>query len=255
LLAAGEHEAFAMNQDHNVTHLRVLARKAESLGLPVTHVLTACGSCRDGLERHFVSEILPEADGEPARLHDMADFLFSTAHVDFSLGENNGPKHLLYQGPCHAESPGVQKIKAAGQYARTLADRTGTQVTISHGCCGESGMGAITSPLIYNKLRDRKTAGLEEELATLPEDAPMIVSCPSCKMGLTRILMGKKIKRRVAHTLEYLAERLEGPHWSRKFEKLLRSCVPQKDIRLVNMADMAAVQLTEAEAAEAEDER
>jgi len=253
LLAAGEHEAFAVNQDHNVTHLRNLARKAESLGYPVTHVLTACGSCRDGLERHFVSEIFPKTDGESVRLHDMADFLFNTAHIDFSATENDGPKQLLYQGPCHAESPGVQKVKAAGQYAHTLAERTGTRVTISHGCCGESGMGAITSPLIYNKLRDRKTVGLEEELAALPEDTPIIASCPSCKMGLTRILMGKKIKRRVLHTLEYLAERLEGPRWSRKFKKLLRSYVSQKDLRMVNMADMATVQLTETEDAEAED--
>ena len=253
LLAAGEHEAFAVNQDRNVTHLRGLAQKVAGLGHPVTHVLTACGSCRDGMERHFIPEIFPKVEGSPVQLHDMADFLFNTARGDFPQNGANGPGRLLYHTPCHTESPGVHKAKAAGIYARALAEHTGAQVSVSPGCCGESGMGAMTSPHIYNKIRARKAEQLEDELAALPADAPIIVSCPSCKIGISRILMGKKDKRRVLHTLEYLAERLDGPRWSRKFKKLLRSYVVQENLRMVNMADLAAVQLTEAEANDSED--
>ena len=254
LLAAGEHEAFAVNQDRNVTHLRALAQKAASLGHPVSHVLTACGSCRDGMERHFIPEIFPKVGGSSVQVRDMADFLFTAAHGDFlkksAPGGIGEVKRLLYHAPCHAESPGVHKAKAAGLYARALADTIGVQVAVSPGCCGESGMGAMTSPLIYNKIRAKKAETLEGELAGLAPDAPLVVSCPSCKIGITRILMGKKDKRRVLHTLEYLAERLEGPRWSRKFKKLLRSYVIQGDLRKVDMAALASVQLSEAEAAD-----
>jgi FAD/FMN-containing dehydrogenase/Fe-S oxidoreductase len=253
LLAAGEHEAFAVNQDRDIKHLRALAKKTEALGYPVTRVLTACGSCRDGMERHFVSDIFPKANGEPVCLNDMTGFLFSTAGLHFPADGNGGVQHLLYHTPCHTQSPDVNKVKADGLYANALAEHTGSKVTISSGCCGESGMGAISSPLIYNKIRARKAAGLDGNLAALPGEAPVIVSCPSCKMGLTRILMGKKSKRPVLHTLEYLAERLAGPNWSRKFKKLLRSSTSQGDLRLVNMADLPTVQLSEAE--EAEDTR
>ena len=47
----------------------------------------------------------------------------------------------------------------------------------------------MTTPAIYNRLRDRKRATLTENLAGAAEDMPIVVGCPSCKMGIQRILM------------------------------------------------------------------
>ena len=43
--------------------------------------------------------------------------------------------------------------------------------------CGESGMGAMTSPEIYNLLRERKRARLARAFAD-GRDGPVIVGCP-----------------------------------------------------------------------------
>ncbi len=244
LLAAGEHDAFAVNQDHNITHLRTLAKKVADLGYPITHVLTACGSCRDGMERHFLPEVFPKAGGKAVQLSDVAHFLFE----NLPPLEVEGIRQVLYHSPCHAEVPGVHKAKAGSIYAKNIASHTGLQVKISPGCCGESGMGAMTSPAIYNKLRQKKADQLGLDLAGMPENAPVLVGCPSCKMGLTRILMQKDKGRRVLHLLEFLAEQLAGRAWSRKCKKLLRAGSAEQGIRLVNMAELASIQLTEAEA-------
>lgn len=251
LLAGGEHEAFAVNQDRNVTHLRALAKKAAGLGYPVTHVLTSCGSCRDGMERHFIPQVFPGHAAGDVQLADMAAFLLSV----LPPLQRNGHGHdrLLYHAPCHAESPGVNKAVAGARYAEALAGHTGSRVIVSPGCCGESGMGAMTSPAIYNNLRARKAARLETDLALVNAQAPVLVSCPSCKMGLLRIFMQGGDRRRVLHVLEYLAEQLAGPRWRRKFAKLLRSSIIEKDLRRVNMAALAGVQLGEADAGEDED--
>ena len=87
----------------------------------------------------------------------------------------------------------------------------------------------------------------------MPDEAPVIVGCPSCKMGLNRIFLQQGKKRRVLHTLEFLAEQLAGPRWSRKFKKLLRSGTVQGELRLVDMAALPDVQLTDAEALEDDD--
>lgn len=253
LLAAGEHEAFAMNQDRNVTHLRALARKAAELGYPVTHMLTSCGSCRDGMERHFIPQVFPRHEAGAVQLADMADFLLSVLPPLQRNG--HGYDRLLYHTPCHVESPGVHKAKAASIYAATLAKHTGAKVFVSPGCCGESGMGSMTSPAIYNRIRARKAARLETDLAKVEVRTPVLVSCPSCKIGIMRILMQQGDKRRVLHVLEYLAELLAGERWRRKFTKLLRSSVIEKDLRRVNIDALAGVQLTEAEAGDDEDAR
>ena len=271
LLAAGAQDAFAENQDRNIRHLRALAQKAAELDLPISHVLTACGSCRDGMERHFIPEVFPSVEGKNVRLSDVAHFLFSVipalppqpapaeekrnGRKEAANGQAfaDSSRRVLYHSPCHAEVPGVHKAKAAGIYARELAEHTGAQVSISPGCCGESGMGAMTSPAIYNQLRTRKAAQLERDLTDMPDDAPVIVGCPSCKMGLCRIFLQQGQKRRVLHTLEFLAEQLAGPRWSRKFKKLLRAGTVQGDLRLVDMAALPDVQLTDAEALEDDD--
>ncbi|MDR2489391.1 MAG: FAD-binding oxidoreductase [Desulfovibrio sp.] len=271
LLAAGAHNAFAENQDRNVRQLRALAGKTGELGFPVSHVLTACGSCRDGMERHFIPEIFPKTGDKQVQLHDLAYFLFSFAAPQSlplpsrqagqlqkesapclagghaSALHQGIPRRILYHSPCHAEIPGVHKARAAHIYAEALAGYSGAQVSISPGCCGESGMGAMTSPAIYNKIRSRKAAGLERELRSMPTDAPVLVGCPSCKMGVSRIFLQQGEKRRVLHSLEYMAEQFAGPRWSRKAKKLLRAAGAREGLRFVDMAALHAVPIADNE--------
>lgn len=252
LLASGSHEAFAMNQDNNIRALRALAEKAADKGFSIEYVLTSCGSCRDGMERHFVPEVFPPAQGHKVAVNDVAWFLlqhhptlpqWQEAHPQHGMEQagqaeqaaQQVPRHMLYHAPCHAEVPGMHKIKAGGQYAKAIGTFFGNKATLSPGCCGESGLGAITTPELYNKIRAKKSERLATELATLPEDAPIVVGCPSCKMGLTRILMGQGAKRRVLHTLELMAETLFGPAWKHTTRRTLRGTKMQDGIRLVNM--------------------
>jgi len=48
---------------------------------------------------------------------------------------------------------------------------------------------------------------------------PILVGCPSCKMGIQRILLEMRDKHPVLHTLEYLAEALDGPKWKKLLKK------------------------------------
>ena len=59
LLAAGKQEAFAVNKDRNSKHLRELAQQASQAGHPVSHVLSARGPCRAGIERPVLPPVLP----------------------------------------------------------------------------------------------------------------------------------------------------------------------------------------------------
>jgi FAD/FMN-containing dehydrogenase/Fe-S oxidoreductase len=272
LLAAGLLDLFVANREHNIKVLREITGRAEELGLPPRHLLTSCGSCRGGLEKHLPMSLLPHApEGEPVP-DDVAHFLFrqsrnapnaeaaangvpAVSGAAVRAGEADAkvaaPGRVLYHAPCHVEVPGVNRSRAARLYACALGAHAGARVRISRGCCGEAGLGALTSPDLYNRIRDRKTERLRTDLADLPYDAPVLVSCPSCKMGLARILRGmdKALrKRRVLHCLEFLAEKAGGPGVLRRAVRVLRSATGRDGVRRVNMADAARIRPGESDA-------
>jgi FAD/FMN-containing dehydrogenase/Fe-S oxidoreductase len=247
LLAAGLLDLFDENRERNIRLLRGGAERAAARGLPPELLLTSCGSCRSGLERHLPAA-LPQDD--------VAHFLFrqsggaEASRAAAQAGETEeravagapatrpaAKRSVLYHAPCHVEVPGVNRTGAARLYARDLGAHTGRAVRISRGCCGEAGLGALTSPDLYNRIRDKKAERLSEELAELPDDAPVLVSCPSCKMGLTRILRGMDTasgKRRVLHCLEFAAEEAGGRDVLRRAVKLLRSAPDKDGIRIAD---------------------
>jgi Fe-S oxidoreductase len=124
-----------------------------------------------------------------------------------------GGGKLLFHASCHALWSGVPAAKSADAYAKALETITGSSVAVSPGCCGESGMGAMTSPEIYNRLRSRKRAQLERDLAGYEPGLPIVAGCPSCKIGLARTMLKLDPSRPVLHTLEYLALQMGGEHW------------------------------------------
>lgn len=125
---------------------------------------------------------------------------------------------VLYHPACHAEWAGIGKLKARKQIASTLQDKTGFQVELNEGCCGESGMGSMTSPGIYNTLRARKQANLRSALDKGYE-GPILVGCPSCKIGIGRSLLAMQQKNPVLHINEWLAGQLDGEDRRQSFRK------------------------------------
>lgn len=228
LLAAGMDNKYDQNRDKNIDLLRTQIDAACAQGLVVSHVITACGSCREGLEMYGLEHNL----GNEALLHkDMVQFLFE--RLEPSHCANGQP--LLLHPACHAEWTGVHKAKASGIYQRALAEFTGVDVMLSAGCCGESGMGAMTTPAIYNKLRARKRQNLESDLLEYPADAPVLVGCPSCKVGIARTLLQMQEKRSVLHVVEYLAQRLHGNDWKKMVKKSVVESLNGGDVRIVDV--------------------
>lgn len=111
------------------------------------------------------------------------------------------------------------------------------------------GPGAYTSPGIYNALRERKRGRLAAVLPALTPDTPILVGCPSCRLGIARTLMTMETedglnKRPVLHSAEWLAETLLAPecpdgNWLRRFRRqALRNI--REGVRVIDMGGDSA---------------
>jgi FAD/FMN-containing dehydrogenase/Fe-S oxidoreductase len=225
LLSAGCEEAYTRNKKTTVQTLADLVSKAEEQGLSVGTVLTSCGTCRGALEGFDLAKRL----GRTLIHKDVVQFLFE--HLP---GPDKGAaSDLLYHQSCHIEWSSIPPLKAADIYAKALADHAGTRVRISPGCCGESGMGALTSPAIYNAIRKRKRDLLREELSGFA--GPVVVGCPSCKVGITRTMKEMRTANPVLHTTEYLAELHFGPDWERIITRAAERAETRNSIRVLSL--------------------
>jgi FAD/FMN-containing dehydrogenase/Fe-S oxidoreductase len=214
LLASGCREAFERVGQTNHRILEGTLAKAAALGFGVSALLTSCGTCREGVAGYHLRSPMAK-DMEHV---DVVQFL--VRHTGWSA-PNPGP--LLYHAACHQEWVGIPALKAADLYAAALTRITGATVTISPYCCAESGLGAMSSPAIYNRLRARKIEQLARDLAGYPQERPLVVGCPSCRIGIARCLAEMNETRPVLHTLEFLAHSLDGPGWAKKFLRSIRS--------------------------------
>ena len=227
LLAAGMDTAFEDNMAQNRQYLAAMLRNLTKQGFDCKYLVTACGSCRDGLERMNMQAQFPDLV-----MRDVAQLtlpLLSSENLSAPLPEGS---KLLYHGACHCEWADVHKIKGQKQVARALGDFTGADVTLSPGCCGESGMGAMTSPQIYNLLRSRKQKRLGEALGD-DYTGPVVVGCPSCKIGIARCLINMHDKHAVLHVAEWLAGLIDGEDRRQSFRKKVNET--RGDVRVVNL--------------------
>ncbi|MEG2172248.1 MAG: FAD-binding and (Fe-S)-binding domain-containing protein [Desulfovibrionaceae bacterium] len=225
LLSAGMDTAFERNREQARVYLSGLIREVRAAGYSLGHVVTACGSCREGLERMELPSLV--SDTGPLIQQDVLQLALPHLEAIHALDGQN----ILYHGSCHAEWAGVHKIKGQALLTQALSDFSGANVTVSPGCCGESGMGAMTSPQIYNVLRERKSLRLQE--ATADYTGPVVVGCPSCKVGIGRIFLALQDKRPVLHSAEWLASLLEGPEWRHSFRKKANEA--RGDVRVVKV--------------------
>jgi FAD/FMN-containing dehydrogenase/Fe-S oxidoreductase len=215
LLSAGFDAAFRANRERNLASLAELLNRAALAGLTVRHVLTACGSCREGLKEYGL-----DAGKTPLAHADVTQFLMS--RPEYALPAPDACEPVLYHAACHAEWSGLDPVKSGAAYAAAVSKLAGCAARVTPGCCAESGLGAITTPAIYNRLRNQKQLQLAADLG---EDAaiPVLVGCPSCKIGIRRCLSGLSRKNPVLHTLEYLAAKAGGPDWKKKLLPLAKA--------------------------------
>jgi len=212
LLSSGCEEAYKTNRHRNVQEFLDLLVKTGKAGLKATTLLTACGTCRESLETYdFSGELV-----EPLEHYDVVQFLMDR------LPSTRQTQDVLYHAACHAEWVDAPKNKAADMYRTGLERLTDATIDLSPGCCGESGLGALTSPAIYNRLRDRKQDQLRSDLGT-DKQKPIVVGCPSCKVGIKRSMLQMKRSNRVMHTVEYLAECVGGKKWKKELKELLKT--------------------------------
>jgi Fe-S oxidoreductase len=200
-----------------------LIRQAEAAGFVIKAVLTSCGTCREGIRNYRLKSL----ETRQVEFQDVVQFIIQQGKGKFG----QGPEQLLYHAACHHEWTGVSPLKAGEIYASELGKMVGSTVAISPHCCGESGLGALTSPKIYNRLRLRKKEQLAADLTGYPAESPVVVGCPSCKIGISRTLLEMGVKRDVMHTLEFLARLRHGDTWRKDFHKLLAKSSAQNDVQ------------------------
>ncbi len=232
LLAQGMEEAYANNFGNNIAKLRMVLDKAGRKGFKPSLVLTSCGTCRESLHRHGIEATF----GPKARHLDALQYLAGR----FAPGGHPAPAEIIYHAACHSEWTGQNPAKAPEAYRKALAALTGSRVTLSPGCCGESGLGALTSPRIYNRIRDRKKEQLAQDFAKVRGSdeaaAPVVVGCPSCQIGVKRCVIEMGLTgqgREVLHAVELLARMAGGPGWRDELLRALAAAPGHDGLRLV----------------------
>ena len=258
LLSSGADGNYRENLERNRAYLAEYLTEARQAGFAVRSVVTACGSCRDSLSRHQ----LTDPDGRALAQRDIVQLLADKLPLERTLSG----ERLIYHASCHPEWSGVQAVKGGGKTARALERLTGASILLNPGCCGESGTGAYTSPGIYNALRERKRGRLQTALLGYEAEAPILVGCPSCKLGIARTLLTMKedhpargarrqahtdgaavppevdTHRPVLHSVEWLAQVLLGDDWLHRFRKQALK-IDADGLRLVDMASSAPASL------------
>ncbi len=214
LLAAGAKQAFSRIQTDNRNTLQDLLTSTWENGFRPDTILTACGTCREGIADYQ----LTTPRGEIKHLDVMQYLLPRLPEI-----RDYDSRPLVYHAACHAEWAGVNPAESGEIYAGKLEDRLGTKIQISPGCCGESGLGALSSPEIYNVIRKRKKERLHSEMAAYPEDRPILVGCPSCKIGIKRSLIQLKDNHKVLHSVEFLAGLIGGKTWKKELNRMINN--------------------------------
>ena len=231
LLAAGMDTEYEDNMAQNRQYLASMLRNLIKQGFDVRYLATACGSCRDSLARMKLNEQFPQLEQKDVSQIVLPLLQHEGMEAPVAPGTN-----VLYHAACHCEWAGVPTLKGQAQLTGALEQLCKVKVSTIPGCCGESGMGAVTSPTIYNLLRARKKERLAQAFEPQPQtgacDAgPILVGCPSCKIGIARCLIQLKEKHPVLHVLEWLANQVDGEDRRQRFRR--RANETRGDVRIV----------------------
>ena len=208
LLSAGMDVAFADNLVQNRQYLASMIRDLSKKGFNPSYIVTSCPTCRDGIERHNLVEQFPNLL--------IQDILQLTIPKLEELPKTDNK--ILFHPSCHTEWAYVPLLKGRELLVNSLSKISGYEVIMNQGCCGESGLGAMTSPEIYNVLRSRKQKSLKDTFDQ-GYNGSILVGCPSCKIGIGRSLLNMKDKRSVWHVNEWLASLYDNEDRRQSFRK------------------------------------
>lgn len=231
LLAAGMDTEYEDNMAQNRQYLASMLRNLAKQGFDVRYLATACGSCRDSLARMKLDEQFPQLEQK-----DVSQIVLPLLQHESMEAPVAPGTSVLYHAACHCEWAGVPTLKGQAQLTGALEQLCKVKVSTIPGCCGESGMGAVTSPTIYNLLRARKKERLAQAFEPQPQTGacyagPILVGCPSCKIGIARCLIQLKEKHPVLHVLEWLANQVDGEDRRQRFRR--RANETRGDVRIV----------------------
>ena len=231
LLAAGMDTEYEDNMAQNRQYLASMLRNLIKQGFDVRYLATACGSCRDSLARMKLNEQFPQLEQKDVSQIVLPLLQHEGMEAPVAPGTN-----VLYHAACHCEWAGVPTLKGQAQLTGALEQLCKVKVSTIPGCCGESGMGAVTSPTIYNLLRARKKERLAQAFEPQPQTGacyagPILVGCPPCKIGIARCLIQLKEKHPVLHVLEWLANQVDGEDRRQRFRR--RANETRGDVRIV----------------------
>jgi FAD/FMN-containing dehydrogenase/Fe-S oxidoreductase len=200
--AAGEAE----RGERIITQNRVLFhRLATTLNyLDIRTVIVSCGTCLDQLEKYEFDKIFPGS-----RLLDIHEYLLEK---DVRLEGVSGERYV-YHDPCHSPIKVYQPLEVASAL-------TGSQVTPSARCCGESGTLALSRPDVSTQVRMRKEQELRKDVARSGGGEPgqsvkILTSCPSCLQGLARF--SDDTGAQADYIVVEMARRLLGDDWLPEF--------------------------------------
>ncbi len=224
LLASGDEEGMRKMERQNVQLLNRLITDFQWQGLEFTHILTSCGTCREGIQGYRL-----RGNGSHLKHQDIMQYLLENMDKP-TLAE---PGQVLYHHSCHVEWEDTNPLKAGEIYAQKFKESLNLQVEMSSGCCGESGLGAMSSPRVFNPVRQQKVQNLSEQLPGIAREVPLLVGCPSCKIGIGRCMEILGEKRRVMHTAEYVAERLLGDDWRKDLLQRIKNAGQDNNMLLV----------------------
>ncbi|MCF8029792.1 MAG: FAD-binding oxidoreductase [Desulfohalobiaceae bacterium] len=219
LLSAGCTETFEKNMTRVTSSLKHLVRQAEENGSHVEGLLTSCGTCRAALENYDLEN---KVDSQLV-MQDIFQFL-SPYLKDKMIPASSEDEKIVLHSSCHHALSNVNPDQSDSLYADMLEGALNEDVTISTYCCAESGLGALTNPKVYNRLRKRKKDSINNIIEDSEKNPRFLVSCPSCKIGISRSINALRVNSETMHTMEYLVHRMKGEDFKNIIKKEIVNC-------------------------------
>jgi FAD/FMN-containing dehydrogenase/Fe-S oxidoreductase len=213
LLSAGCTETFDKNKWRNTEQLREVLNQAQEVGLDVKALLTSCGTCRAALENYRFNKKLRTS----LQTFDIFQFLAPYLQKDVRKGIKED-ENIIFHSSCHHAFHNVDPAQSDTIYSEQLQRVLNKNVKITKYCCAESGLGALTNPKVYNRLRKRKQSSLRRILIDNEKKTKILVSCPSCKIGISRSLNAMKSKSSTMHSMEYISQKCYGKNFKNEIK-------------------------------------
>lgn len=169
-------------------------------------IVTDCSSCASFLKKYPV--VLDEQDGKGLssegilpEIKDLVEWLGTKETVRPRQRE---PFRVTYHDPCHA-SRGQGMTREPRGLLEKMPGIEYRELPEADWCCGGAGAYALSQFDLYRRVLDRKMDNLKKTGADI-----IATSCPACMIHLSYGIRRKKLKTRVCHISELLADNGSG---------------------------------------------